>query len=155
MINAFLMVFAGSLLANAQPTPAKAPVQAASTQNFDEANLSLETSINLRDPFSRVANRGMVENNEDKIPELERYELDKFSLVGIITGPKKSKALLVADETKKLHVVSEKARIGTRGGYVKSIEPGMVTIEEKVVNLLGQEESIETVLELKKSDEKK
>lgn len=89
--------------------------------------------------------------NDVSIPELERFDLDKWSLVGVITGPKKSKAMVVSPSG-KMHIVEEDVHIGTRHGFIKKIVPGAISVEEKVVNLLGQEEKVETVIQFKEKD---
>lgn len=115
----------------------------------EDAPFTLESAMTLRDPFRRPELKtAMAIDEGGLIPELERYELDKFKLVGVITGAKKNKALLTAPNG-KMHVVSDKTVLGNRRGYIKRILPGMIVIEEKVVNLLGQEERIETVIAIK------
>ena len=74
------------------------------------------------------------------------YDLDKLKIVGIITGPKRSK-VMIKIPSGKMFIVEELTHIGTRHGLIKKILPGMIEVEEKVVNLLGQEESVQTVME--------
>ncbi|HRK03072.1 MAG TPA: hypothetical protein PLH57_10450, partial [Oligoflexia bacterium] len=49
----------------------------------------------------------------------------------------------------KMVIVQEKTILGPRRGSITRIVPGAVFIEERVVNLLGQEEKIETIIEFK------
>lgn len=143
-------------LTHAQPEPAAlaqtaAPADASggsgAGRESEATNFSLENSLGLRDPFSRPAPKGGGDSGPE-MSDLERFELDKFKLVGVITGPKKNKALITTPEDKMI-VVSEGMAMGTRRGKVKRIYKGHLSVEEKVVNLLGQEENIETVLDLK------
>lgn len=120
-----------------------------------EPPISLEASMSLRDPFRRPALKaGEGKDEGGKVPELERYSVDEFKLVGVITGTRKNKAMLVTPDG-KMHIVSESARIGHRHGIIRKIAPGKVDIEEKSVNILGEEEKSETTIELsEKSDDK-
>lgn len=116
-----------------------------------QPTFTLENSLSLRDPFRRFTPKANANTDENGlIPELERYELDKYRLMGIITGPKKNKALVLSTVDGRMHIVAEKQRIGVKRGVVKKIAPGSVVVEEKVVNLLGQEEKVETAIEFAK-----
>lgn len=157
--------------AAAKVVEAKAPVPAATADNSvapvaeatlkpekqdqnDGPPMTIENSLTLRDPFRRQVPSGGTAADGTLIPELERFEVDKYKLVGVITGPKRARAMLTAPGG-KMHIVSEDTKIGTRRGTIKKIAPGMVAVEEKVVNLLGQEEKIETVLHFKDKQEEK
>lgn len=142
-------------VAHAQPTPGaiaatqdSAPDAAAMTagQSPQQDTFTLENSLNLRDPFSRFIAKSEDRVDQALIPELERFDLEQFKLVGIITGAKRNKALLTAPDG-KMHVISERATIGTRRGTVTRITPGAIVVHEKVVNLLGQEEGVDTQIE--------
>lgn len=137
----------------AQPAPANAVNQAppapAASAPKDDAEISLESSLTLRDPFRQPQMKIATEVNEGgKVPELERFQVDQFRLMGIITGPKKHKAMLAGPDG-KIFIVSESMRLGSRRGLVKKISSGGVLIEEKVVNILGQEERVETSIQFK------
>ena len=137
----------------AQPQPggetAKPSAGVSGGEGSADSTFTIENSLSVRDPFRRPAPSGP--QVDDTTPELLRYEIDKFKLVGVITGPKKAKAMLTSPSG-KMHIVAEEMPIGTRRGFIKKIAPGMIEIEEKVINLLGQEENIDTVIEIK--DEK-
>lgn len=130
---------------------------------------TLENSLNLRDPFRKFVPKAAV---GIKVPELERCDLTNYQLVGIITGPKKNKAIITTLESgsrvnansclpsvdadgkpnvdnSKMSIATEGMRIGVRGGVIKKISRSMIFVEEKLVNLLGQEENIEVPIELK------
>jgi Tfp pilus assembly protein PilP len=144
-MNAFISSFALLFVTTtvwAQPSPAT-PLQESSVAS--DMNFTIENSINLRDPFSRLINKSSQQIGETQIPELERHDLTQFKLVGIITGPKRNKALLMGPDS-KMHVVTESTVVGTRHGQITVIKPGGVTVHEKVVNLLGQEEGVDTTI---------
>lgn len=114
------------------------------TQEF-LSDINLEKSLNLRDPFRRPKMGAAVGSEGGVVPDLERFGVDQFRLVGVITGMKRSKAL-ITDPDGKIFIVSDGTRIGTRKGTVKRIAPGKVSVEERVVNILGQEEKVESVI---------
>lgn len=130
----------------AQPSPATDTVADTNSNVASDMTFSIESSLNLRDPFSRLIMKGTAQVAEIQIPELERHDIQEFKLVGIITGPKQNRALLMGPDS-KMHVVSESAVIGTRKGLITKIRPGGLTVYEKVVNLLGQHEGIESKIE--------
>ncbi len=151
----------GVAQAQAQPTPGSAVATPAagstvgakiSEKEKDSPSFTIENSLTIRDPFRRPAPPGSA--NDLTIPELERFELEKYKLVGVMTGPKKPKALIVAPSG-KMHIIDASTRIGTRHGVVRQIMQGAISVEEKVVNLLGQEENIETLIEMKDESAKK
>ncbi len=104
--------------------------------------LSIEDSLNMRDPFRRPIKFADPSSNL-ALPELERYSLDQLKIVGIITGPKKPKAL-VTTPTSKMFIVQEADRLGSHNGIVKKIKNKSIVVREKVMNLLGQEENSDT-----------
>lgn len=146
--------------ASAQPKPGAVEAQSkpdekVSEKPLEQESFTLENSLSLRDPFRRPPSKVAKEFAGGGIlPELERYELDKFKLVGVVTGPRKNKAMVTTPDG-KMHIVSETMHIGTRHGVIKRIAPGRVSVEEKVVNLLGQEENIETTIEFESKDKNK
>jgi hypothetical protein len=104
----------------------------------------IESYLSIRDPFRKPDS--MMAKEEVK-SELERFPADSFKFVGILTGPKKLRAMLM-DPNGKTHFVADKARVGTRGGVIASISQDKIRVREKTINLLGQEESAYIELKL-------
>lgn len=124
-------------------------------EEFDVSGpLTLENSLKLRDPFAIFKDDVLLNPQFSSLPELERYPLDRFRLIGVIVGTKKNKAMLVSPDG-KLHIVSENVKIGVRNGRIKSIMEGNVLVEEKVINILGKEEKIISKIELDNKDKGK
>ena len=113
-----------------------------------EPELTIESSLKMRDPFQRPKLKLVDGSEGGRIPPLQRFSTEEFRLVGVISGTKKNKAMLSGPDG-KLHIVTEEAKIGTRKGVVKHIEKNHVIVEEKVINILGQEEKSETSIEFK------
>jgi Tfp pilus assembly protein PilP len=151
-IGAVVAVYGQPVPPNPQPTQDTNvnPVK----EQHEDAAFTLENSLSLRDPFRKYTPK--VENGEDTqgpIADQLKFELDKFKLIGVINGPRKNKAMLATPEGKMV-IVTEKDQLGVRKGLVTKIGPGLLTVEEKIVNLLGQEEKVETVIEMSEGQEK-
>jgi Tfp pilus assembly protein PilP len=95
----------------------------------------LEQIAKMRDPFRRAI------DPEERIErtELERYSLDRMKVVGVITGAKRLRAMLVTPDG-KTHFVSEGMKLGDRNGLVTRISEKGIRVREKGLNVLGQEE---------------
>lgn len=140
-----------SATGNPAPSEAAAPASAPSTGAASGGQTTAEAMLHLRDPFKRP-DLEMVK----VVPktELESYAADSFKMLGVLTGPKRLKAMLLAPDG-KTYFVSEKTKIGTRGGFVRRITPEAVSVRERVVNVLGQEENLDLDLKLPEEGKKK
>jgi hypothetical protein len=100
--------------------------------------------LSLRDPFRRP---NLDTQNERPKSDLETFPADQLKMVGVLTGPKKFKAMIFAPNG-KTYFVTLNTRVGLRNGVITRITENSVLIREKVVNLLGQQEDLETALQL-------
>jgi hypothetical protein len=93
----------------------------------------------FRDPFKEP------EISEEMLAksDLERYSVTDFKVTGIITGPIRMRAMVMAPDG-KTHYVSEKMKMGTRDGMVTKITTKTLVVREKVLNPLGEVEIFET-----------
>jgi hypothetical protein len=143
----------GSGPGEASVTPADAAVVATDSNGQVDDLLSLlptdgqpgsAAGLSIRDPF-----KAPEIQSADETPKgpLERIPIDRFKLLGVITGPDRFRAML-QDPDGQTHLVSERMKIGNRQGVVKKITSKGLWIQEKVVNVLGQEEKVDTVLKL-------
>lgn len=148
-----MMLFAALALAQPEPAPSPAAAAAAAAAAAEASSaaaatsalsdpLSIEDSLQLRDPFRKPI-KYADPNNNLALPELERYGIDQIKVVGIITGPKKPKALVTTPSNKML-IIQENDKIGIHKGYVKKIKEKSIVVRERVVNLLGQEENTDS-----------
>jgi Tfp pilus assembly protein PilP len=137
--------------AAAAPAPAAtqaAPLVASSSPTGIQA--PNEDMLKMRDPFKRPDIEEVV---DIKKSELEGFAIDTLKMVGTISGPDKTKAMIVAPDG-HTYFVTVNTKIGLRGGYVRKITAGGIQVREKVVNVLGQEEDLDTVLKLGGSEKK-
>ena len=94
--------------------------------------------LKLRDPFKRPPLKaGDVTPKSD----LEAFSVEQFKMVGVIAGDR-TLAMLVAPNG-KTYFVSERMKIGLRKGIITRITPKSVKVLEKIINVLGKEESVD------------
>ena len=141
------MPSAPSALSSASTQTPEPVFQAAETNNqtLQTAEFGSQESLTrIRDPFQKptlTVTAGVPKS------ELERYPVEQFELLGVITGAAHMRAMVRAPD-KKTHVISENVKMGTRNGAVKKITSGSITVREKVLNVFGQEEEVDTELKL-------
>ena len=66
-----------------------------------------------------------------------------LKLVGVLTGPLKVRAMVVAPDG-KTYYVAEKMKVGLRNGIVTRITTRSIQVQEKIVNALGETESVDS-----------
>ena len=98
----------------------------------------------MRDPFKQV-----VSDKSSLLakPDIEQIPVDQFRLVAVLTGPSKIRALLRGPDG-KLFTVFQGQLIGTRNGRIRRIEEDRVVVNESVVDLLGERETVATEIPL-------
>jgi Tfp pilus assembly protein PilP len=103
-----------------------------------------EDLLKMRDPFRKpdvIAKAAKPKN------DLEQYPVHEFKLAGVVTGPGKMKAMLLAPNG-KTYFVSENEKLGDKRGVIKKITPEMIQVQERLINLLGAEETTLSELHL-------
>ncbi len=137
----------------------------AAQEDFFKDKTNLENPLEIRDPFKApfvnkqstgkdvrkgyyVTGKGQYSNlAESAATDLVVGEL---RVVGVLIG-RERRALINANEaSKKVIVLKEGMKIGNEGAELKAILPGGVIIVEKIVNVYGQEEYLETVIPISK-----
>ena len=94
--------------------------------------------LKLRDPFKMpvlLLKEGMA------VTDIERYSVDQFRLVGVVTGPGQIRAMIL-DPSGKTHFIRAGDRIGIRNGRIRSITPDYVRVQEETINVLGERENV-------------
>ena len=116
----------------------------------------IENPFELRDPFKAPLMRGnKKEGRQEKalqrdgiytnIDPLGVVELDKLRIVGVMVG-KERRALARLEGKTDIFVLKEGMRLGKDNAELKAIHPGGVILVEKLVNVYGEEEYLETVI---------
>jgi len=104
-----------------------------------------ERMLKMRDPF--VIPEGAFPSLATPKGDLERFPIQDFKLLGVVTGPSRLRALVQSPEG-KTYFVAEKMRIGIHNGTIRKITPLLVQVREKIVNVLGQEENVDSDIRL-------
>jgi Tfp pilus assembly protein PilP len=139
---------AASASVQAPPSaPTQESVQDLKKKNEEERKVLSDELLSIRDPFRRVE---VATTQGPPKSALEQYPADAFKLVGVLTGPARLKAMVV-DPQGVTHFVSERMKIGLRGGFILKISPDAILVRERIVNLVGQEEKIDTDIRLQNS----
>lgn len=134
-----------------------APVD--SLTNFFRDKTKIEKPFELRDPFKApsvkadkdkkkegfVVSNGLYTNIEEK--QVKRVE--DIKLVGVLIG-KERRAMVTTGEGKEIIILKEGMKIGEDGAELKAILPGGIILVEKITNVYGQEEYLETVIPISK-----
>ncbi|MAX67727.1 MAG: pilus assembly protein PilP [Bacteriovoracaceae bacterium] len=132
-------------------------VQARTDEIFN-GHTSIKEPFELRDPFqppkfkskknkrSVQRARGVLNN----IPKLEeKFDLDKLIISGVLIG--KERRVMVKIQGKKgVYTLKEGERFGVDGPEIKAILPGGVILVERITNIYGEPEYIETVVPISK-----
>ena len=79
------------------------------------------------------------------IPSLDRVDLSKIEIKGVFVG-KNRRALAKIDGQKHTFLINEGMKLGNEEAVVKAILPGGIVIVEKITNVYGQEEYLETII---------
>ncbi len=86
-----------------------------------------------KDPFAQpVLDRPVSQGaTHGPLLPLQRFELAKLKLIGIIWDVKRPRAM-INDPDSKVHIVGPNTKIGTRNGYIAVIREGEIVIVETV-----------------------
>lgn len=86
-----------------------------------------------KDPFAQpVLDRPVAQGaTQGPLLPLQKYELGKLKLIGIIWDVKRPRAM-INDPDGKVHIVGPNTKIGVRNGYIAVIREGEIVIVETV-----------------------
>ncbi len=126
--------------------------------NFFKDKSKIDRPFDLRDPFKapqiksekNKSDKGFSSSgkgNYSNIQEDAVKNLSELKLVGVLIG-KERRALI--NTGRSIVILREGARIGDDGAELKAIMPGGIILVEKIVNVYGQEEYLETVIPISK-----
>jgi type IV pilus assembly protein PilP len=157
MIRVIFILTFGFLL-GAQDAPA-----AGGLNNFFKDRTKIENPFGLRDPFKapvnkseerkegrgfRITGKGQYSNIGETA--LDQISVDSIRVVGVLIGKERRALVNTGKDNKKIIILKEGAKIGTDGSELKAILPGGIVIVEKITNVYGEEEYLETVIPISK-----
>jgi hypothetical protein len=123
---------------NATPMEVPGPKKA-------DAMTPQERIFKMRDPF--LIPDLVFPSAPPEKPDLERYPVKKYKMIGVLTGPNHLRALIETPDN-KTYFVAERMRLGVNQGIIKKIAPTYIRVREKFVNVIGQEESLDIDIKL-------
>lgn len=144
-----ILVGLSSLSAVAAPPTSAAPTTEVKTSQANDMPRdvpSFEAMLKMRDPFKKPDLSKYRKSMAAKT-ELERFAVSDYKLMGVITGPKEVRAMVVAPD-KKTHFVKKGQKIGIQNGVITSIDENTIHVREQVTNLLGTTEYVVTEIRL-------
>jgi type IV pilus assembly protein PilP len=120
---------------------------------------SIENPLELRDPFiapraGRAASKNTGTPKRDgiytNIPVLGRVGLNEIVITGVIIGEERRAFLIDRKRPTQVFTIKEGMRLGRNNAEIKAIMPGGIILVEKVVNIYGDTEYLETVVPISK-----
>lgn len=153
----YLFISAGALAA---PTSNKSALD-----EFFKDKTRIENPLELRDPFKSPQTRGQSRRRNDikfkrgdglysniSQDNLRDWNIYEIKVVGVMIG-KERRAMITkggdgspSPGGSKVVVIKEGVTIGPDNAEVKAILPGGIILVEKIINVYGQEEYLETVI---------
>jgi Tfp pilus assembly protein PilP len=128
-------------------------------ENLFQDKTKIENPFELRDPFKapRVRSsgknkyaigKGQYTNIQEA--DIQKLNLNDFKVVGVLIG-KERRALVHANaQSKEVIILKEGMKLGPDQTELKAILPGGLVLVEKILNVYGQEEFLETVIPISK-----
>jgi hypothetical protein len=137
MILAMLLILNSNFSAHAQNqvAPSAPNVASVTSESPVDALLNEEMIHNLRDPFQMPAI--ILTKKEKPKTDLEIFQIKDFKLNGVITGPKKTRAMVTAPNG-KTYFIALNDRIGIRDGRVTAIKSDAIRVVEYEVDDRGR-----------------
>ena len=132
------------------------------TENLFKNKTRIDNPFELRDPFKMPMGRAETENkgNENSgvmkngvftnLPALSDVtSLSQLTVVGVLIG-KDRRAIVKIEGKEQSFVLKEGMKLGPDQAELKAILPGGVVFVEKMLNVYGQDEYLETVIPISK-----
>ena len=127
--------------------------------NFFRDKTKIDKPFELRDPFRAPVSKSEKAKEKSgyfisgsgqysNIKENAVQKIEDIRVVGVLIG--KERRAMVSAGTGPIIILKEGMKIGEEGAELKAILPGGIILVEKIVNVYGQEEYLETVIPISK-----
>ena len=126
---------------------------------FESVGGNADELLRMRDPFKRkkIKSRKVQDskgfflknNSYSNLPVLGKVSLEQIRITGIFLGKhRRAIARVIQGGTlgKETYLLKEGMKLGEHESEIKAILPGGIVLVEKIVNVYGQDEYIETIL---------
>jgi Tfp pilus assembly protein PilP len=131
----------------------------AKLEDLFEGMTSIENPFELRDPFKRPlkkrAKKGKKVLGKTKkgvysnIQQIGEVKLEDLVIVGVLIG-KERRAIVKVGTKPNPYIIKEGMKLGRNDAEIKAIVPGGIILVEKVTNIYGEDEYLETVIPISK-----
>lgn len=127
--------------------------------NFFKDKTKIDNPFSLRDPFKaplnkaegkkegrgfRITGKGQYSNIGETA--LDQISINEIRVVGVLIGKERRALVNAGKESKKIIILKEGSKIGPEQAELKAILPGGIVLVEKITNVYGEEEYLETVI---------
>ena len=125
-------------------------------EDLFKGETSIKKPFQLRDPFNApkfktAASRAKTSRYNGKIDNIPKYEqefkVENINVVGVLIGKIRRVMIKSGDQ---VFTLKEGEMMGTDGPEIKAILPGGVILVERITNVYGENEFIETVIPISK-----
>jgi type IV pilus assembly protein PilP len=128
--------------------------------NFFRDKTKIDKPFELRDPFKAPHTKVDKTNNKagffvggngqySNVQLATVTSIESIKIVGVLIG-RERRAMVKNGGSGPIIILKEGMKIGDDGAELKAILPGGIIIVEKIVNVYGQEEYLETVIPISK-----
>ncbi len=128
--------------------------------NFFRDKTKIDKPFELRDPFKAPLSKSEKDKSKagffvsgkgqySNIPVNTVTSIETLKIVGVLIG-KERRAMVRNNNEGPIIIIKEGMKIGEDGAEIKAILPGGIILVEKIVNVYGQEEYLETVIPISK-----
>ena len=132
----------------------------AGIEEIFEGETGIKDPSQLRDPFKAPPAEKEVKKKEGpktkksngvytNVPDLGIVPLEDIKITGVLIG-RERRAILSIKSQKEPYIIKEGAKLGKNQAEVKAIVPGGLILVEKVTNIYGESEYLETVIPISK-----
>ncbi len=125
-----------------------------------EAESFVYEPAGLRDPFQpfvKVVEKSKKKEAKPKVfvpkTPLQRYAVEELRVVGVIWADGRNSKALIEDPEGKGYVVRAGTLVGDMGGRIVGIRPDRLVVEERFVDILGEENVKVVELTLRKPED--
>lgn len=144
---------------------AAAVADSKSLKNFFDNKTKIDNPFNLRDPFKAPQGRkdttqtkkdGYIKSGQGSYTNIQQTPPEQISVadlrvVGVLIGKERRALISMGGEGKSdVIILKEGMKIGQEEAELKAILPGGIVLVEKIVNVYGEEEYLETVVPISK-----
>lgn len=123
----------------------------------------IKDPLKLRDPFKRrqaprpkgyrSRSKLLVNDSFSNFPDITGKSLSSIKITGVLLG-KNRRAVAKVGGGSDVYILKEGMTLGKNDLEIKAILPGGIVLVEKILNVYGQEEYIETIIPISSNENK-